>query len=66
MNLSDRITSIEIKLSYLEDFLNKLQDYVLDQNKIIEKLEKENKFIKEKIQELVNNEEIPNQRPPHY
>lgn len=66
MNNSERMTNIEVKLSYLEDFVTKLQDYVLGQNKIISKLEKENIFLKEKIQELIDNEEIPNRKPPHY
>lgn len=66
MNNSERLTNIEIKLSYLEDFVAKLQDYILGQNKIISKLEKENIFLKEKIQELIDNEEIPNRKPPHY
>lgn len=66
MNDSERMTNIEIKLSYLEDFVAKLQDYILGQNKTISKLEKENLFLKEKIQELIDNEEIPNRKPPHY
>lgn len=66
MKNSERITNIEIKLSYLEDFVSKLQDYILGQNKIINRLEKENLFLKEKIRELIDNEDIPNRKPPHY
>lgn len=66
MNNSERMTNIEIKLSYLEDFVSKLQDYILGQNKIINRLEKENLFLKEKIRELIDNEDIPNRKPPHY
>ena len=66
MKNSERMTNIEIKLSYLEDFVSKLQDYMLGQNKIINRLEKENLFLKEKIRELIDNEDIPNRKPPHY
>ncbi|MBO8458137.1 MAG: SlyX family protein [Spirochaetes bacterium] len=66
MKNSERMTNIEIKLSYLEDFVSKLQDYILGQNKIINRLEKENLFLKEKIRELIDNEDIPNRKPPHY
>ena len=65
MKNSERMTNIEIKLSYLEDFVSKLQDYILGQNKIINRLEKENLFLKEKIRELIDNEDIPNRKPPH-
>ena len=58
MKNSERMTNIEIKLSYLEDFVSKLQDYILGQNKIINRLEKENLFLKEKIRELIDNEDI--------
>ena len=66
MKNSERMTNIEIKLSYLEDFVSKLQDYILGQNKIINRLEKENLFLKEKIREVIDNEDIPNRKPPHY
>lgn len=66
MKNSERMTNIEIKLSYLEDFVSKLQDYILGQNKIINRLEKENLLLKEKIRELIDNEDIPNRKPPHY
>lgn len=66
MKNSERMTNIEIKLSYLEDFVSKLQEYILGQNKIINRLEKENLFLKEKIRELIDNEDIPNRKPPHY
>ena len=66
MKNSERMTNIEIKLSYLEDFVSKLQDYILGQNKIINRLENENLSLKEKIRELIDNEDIPNRKPPHY
>ena len=63
----DRIVQLEIKLDYLEDFMNKIQAIVVDQEEAIDKLKGENAAIKEKIGEMEDNfEEIPNRRPPHY
>ena len=66
--LNNRMTSIEIKFSYLEDFLDKLQNIAVEHDKIIEQLRTENRILKQKVRELVENQEgdIPNRRPPHY
>ncbi len=68
MNYSEKITNLEIKLAYLEDFVNQLQEVAVSQAKDIEKLKTENKLMSEKIRELLENEEgdIPNRKPPHY
>ncbi|MCI7589950.1 MAG: SlyX family protein [Candidatus Treponema excrementipullorum] len=59
---------VEIKLSYLENFVLELQSVVLEQGKIIDKLVEENKRMKEKVAEMASQLEgdIPNVRPPHY
>ena len=63
----NRIVQLEIKLAYLEDFMNKIQTIVVDQEEAIDRLKGENAAIKEKIGEMEDNfEEIPNRRPPHY
>ena len=64
----ERITYIETKLAYLEDFLNQLQEVTVEHGKIIDKLVSENKAMSIKIKELSDNQEgeIPNVRPPHY
>lgn len=66
--MDDRITEIEIKLAYLEDFMNQIQEVCVQQTQDIEKLKKENKFLTDRIKELVENVEgdIPNRKPPHY
>lgn len=66
--MDDRITEIEIKLAYLEDFMNQIQEVCVQQTQDIEKLKKENKFLTDRIKELVENAEgdIPNRKPPHY
>ena len=66
--MEERITNLEIKLSYLEDFMNQIQGVCVEQTKEIEKLKKENKLMAEKIKDLIENAEgdIPNRKPPHY
>lgn len=64
----ERITDLEIKVSYLEDFVNQLQEVVVEQSKEIAKLIAENKLITDKIREMSESLEgdIPNRKPPHY
>lgn len=64
----DRITQLEIKLAYMEDFMNQIQEVAVQQTKDIEKLKAENKMMAEKIRDLIENSEgdIPNRKPPHY
>lgn len=67
-NDDDRMTAIEIKLAYLEDFVNKLQKIAVEQGNIIDTLKIENRMLKGKLTEVIENQEgdIPNRRPPHY
>ena len=64
----DRLTAIEMKLAYMEDFVNQIQQVAVEQAKEIALLRKENKLMIEKIKEMAENQEgdIPNRRPPHY
>lgn len=63
-----RLTEIEIKLSYLEDFMNKIQKITVEHTETIERLKAENRALKAKVTELVEFQEgdIPNRKPPHY
>lgn len=65
---NERITQIEIKLAYLEDFMNQIQEVCVQQTRDIEKLKAENKLMADKIKELSDAAEgdIPNRKPPHY
>lgn len=67
-NIDERITQLEVKVSYLEDFLNQVQEVAVGQAKEIEHLKKENKMLIEKMRELIDSygEDIPNRKPPHY
>lgn len=62
------LIKLEMKLAYLEDFLNQLQEVTVKQGKDIEKLKSENKALKDKVKDLSDWAEgdIPDRKPPHY
>lgn len=64
----DRLTAIEVKLAYMEDFVNQIQNVAVEQAKTIDKLQKEIKLMSDRIREMANTMEgdIPNRKPPHY
>lgn len=57
-----------MKLAYMEDFVNQIQNVEVEQAKTIDKLQKEVKLISDRICEMSNamEGEIPNRKPPHY
>lgn len=57
-----------MKLAYMEDFVNQIQNVAVEQAKTIDKLQKEVKLISDIIREMSNamEGEIPNRKPPHY
>ena len=64
----DRLTAIEMKLAYMEDFVSQIQNVAVDQAKTIDKLQKEIKMMSDRIREMSNqmDGDIPNRKPPHY
>lgn len=64
----ERLTAIEMKLAYIEDFVYQIQNVAVEQAKTIDKQQKEMKLMSEKIREMSNTMEgdIPNRKPPHY
>ncbi len=64
----ERLTAIEMKLAYMEDFVNQIQNVAVEQTKTIDKLQKEIKLMSDRIREMSNAMEgdIPNRKPPHY
>lgn len=66
--VEEKITAIEVKLAYMEDFVNQIQQVAVEQAKEIEKLKHDNKIIIEKMHDLIDNmdADIPNRKPPHY
>lgn len=65
---NERLTAIEMKLAYMEDFVNQIQNVAVEQTKTIDKLQKEIKMMSDKIREMsdVAEGDIPNRKPPHY
>ena len=61
-----RFVSLEMKVAFLEDFILKLQNEAVENQKTIEILREENRVLAGRIQDLSENLEIPNRRPPHY
>ena len=65
MNTDKKIEQLEIKISYLEDYTEKMNSVILDQQKEID-------FLKKTIEDLElkltgDSEEIEEQeKPPHY
>ncbi|AEJ18349.1 SlyX family protein [Gracilinema caldarium DSM 7334] len=67
MQVDERLDRLEIKLAYIEDFVERLQAVVVEQNRLAEKLQQEHRVLKDKILLLTKElEEIPNRKPPHY
>lgn len=64
----ERFTVLEMKVSFLEDFLNQVQEVAVEQAKTIELLKKENKLMSTRLREISDSMEgdIPNRKPPHY
>ena len=64
--IDERIIALETKKAYLEEFTAELQEVVVEHTKTIDRLTAVNKALTEKIEDLMQNEEIPNRKPPHY
>ncbi|QQO09767.1 SlyX family protein [Breznakiella homolactica] len=63
----ERFDKIEMKLAFLEDFLNRLHEEVLQRNALMDRLGAEHGALKEKVFQLSREiEEIPDRKPPHY
>lgn len=62
------IDELEIKLAYLEDYINQLNSEVIIQGKKIERLIEVNNQLREKVTLLEEGggNEIENRPPPHY
>lgn len=66
--LEKRIIDLEIKLSYMEDFSNQIQELAVEQSKTIDLLRKEMKIMATRIKDMSDQLEgdVPNRKPPHY
>lgn len=64
--IEERFMALEVKIAYMDDFIEKLQQEAVENQKEIKILRDENKILSGRIQDLSENLEIPNRKPPHY
>ena len=64
--VEEKFLALETKVAYMDDFINKLQEEVVESQKEIQILREENRILSGRIQDLSENLEIPNRKPPHY
>lgn len=62
----ERFIALETKIAYMDDFIGKLQEETVENQRLIQILREENKILSGRIQDLSENLEIPNRKPPHY
>lgn len=62
----EKFIALETKIAYMDDFIQKLQDEVVEGTKQIMILREENKVLSGRIKDLSENLDIPNRKPPHY
>lgn len=63
----DNIENLEIKIAYLEDYVNQMNSVIIEQGKKIDRLIELNTQLRDKI-ELIEEggNSIENRPPPHY
>lgn len=66
--MNDENLELEIKISYLEDYMNQLNDIIIDQGKKIDRLIIVNRQLHNKVVLLEDNVKEPSENtpPPHY
>ncbi|MFQ5469194.1 MAG: SlyX family protein [Gammaproteobacteria bacterium] len=69
MNQRDKLIDLETRITYQEDTLHTLNAIVSDQQQIIDKLEQDITFLKQRIATLTESDilhESVETKPPHY
>lgn len=66
--MDGRLTALEIKLTYMEDFVKQLQEVTVSHSEELARLRDENRLMAAKIRDMSDQLEgdIPNRKPPHY
>lgn len=66
--IEERLTAIEMKLAFMEDFVRQIQEVAVEQAKTIDMLKKENKLISDRLRDMSDYLEgdVPNRKLPHY
>ena len=62
-----RIVDLEIRMTHLENYLNQLNEIVLENGNILKSIKKEQDILKEQINDVSSQLPSPEAtRPPHY
>jgi uncharacterized coiled-coil protein SlyX len=64
--MEKRITDLEIKYSHLEEFIYQMNKVVAEQDNRIERLERELKEQRERLELQASGATLENTKPPHY
>ncbi len=66
--MDNKTLELEIKIAYMEDYLNQMNNTLIDQVKKVDRLIEVNKLLIDKINLLEENVKEPtdNTPPPHY
>ena len=51
--IEERIDNLEIKIAYMEDFINQIQEVAVQQAKDIELLKAENKILSQRLKDVM-------------
>lgn len=67
LELEEKLIDFEVRLSFQEQTIDQLNDAILHQSKIIDKLINSVDFLSNKMQSIGNGQEdVFDQKPPHY
>ena len=62
-----RIDDLEIRMTHLENYLNQLNDIVLENGRTLKSVKKEQLFFRQQMDEVTNQLPGPESvKPPHY
>lgn len=65
MSREERLIAVESKIAYLENYVNELNEVVIEQEKLIRKLAVESEDLRKQISS--GKDALPeNEKPPHY
>lgn len=66
-NYAERIRELEVKITFLEDYVAKQNEVIVEQGRQIDRLVKALRQIAEKAESFGGNDSMPaNEKPPHW
>ena len=65
--IEKRINDLEIRMTHLENYLNQINEIVLENGRVLKTIQKQQIFFKQQIDEVTNQLPGPESvKPPHY